>query len=162
MASPRPPAKFRDHHARPWTRKARYSPGFRRWLARHRLLTPNFSIADTAVGRDGTPVPRWMRAAARNHAFDLERFRHEIGDRPIVPISWYRTRAYNAEIGGARFSQHLTGRATDYDRATVERVGRARWFRAAEKVFAKGGVGDYPAGSAHLDSRGFRARWRSY
>lgn len=152
------PAKYRDHWRRPWTRKAKFSPGFRLWLHRHKRLSPHFTYADAAC-KDGTPVPRRLRTLARNHAFNLERFRHEVGDVEIVPISWYRTKRYNAAVGGASKSQHPRAVATDFSRGTVERVGRTRWDRAAEKVFKRGGVGKYPSGSAHLDSRGVRARW---
>lgn len=161
MSRVKVPKRYRDHWRRPWTRKAKYSPGFRLWLARNKRLSPHFTYAEAACN-NGEPIPRRLRSRARNHAFNLERFRHEIGDRDIAPISWYRTRAYNTAIGGASKSQHVHAVATDFDRETVERVGRARWNRAAEKVFKTGGVGDYPAGSVHLDSRGWRARWTSF
>lgn len=155
------PARYRDHWRRPWTRKAKYSPGFRLWLASKGRLSPHFTYAEAACN-DGTPVPRHLRARARNHAFNLERFRHELGDVDLVPLSWYRPRAYNTRIGGARDSRHIRGDATDFSRQTVDRIGRRRWNAAAEKVFRNGGVGDYPSGSTHLDSRGSRARWRSF
>jgi hypothetical protein len=155
------PKKYRYQWEHPWTRRAKYGPRFRMWLARNGRLSPHFTYAEAAC-KDGTQIPKRLRTGARNHAFNLERFRHELGDQTLTPLSWYRHPAYNRKVGGASQSQHLTGRATDFSRETVERVGRDRWNRAAEKVFKNGGVGSYPAGSAHLDSRGFRARWSSF
>jgi len=100
--------------------------------------------------------------SCRQHAFRLEKFRHAVGDVPLNVLSWYRHRAYNDRIGGAKNSKHILAIATDFATETVDRVGRQRWFATAESVFSSGGVGDYPAGSAHLDSRGYRARWRSF
>lgn len=155
------PAKYRDHWAHPWTEGARKSLGFRRWLKRNGYLTPHFRTADSRC-HDGTPVPLRMSYACRQHAFRLEKFRHAVGDKPLPVLSWYRTPAYNRKIGGARNSMHMRAIATDFTKATVDSVGRARWFQVADVVFSNGGVGDYPAGSAHLDSRGYRARWRSF
>jgi hypothetical protein len=157
------PAKYRDHWRRPWTAKARRSIGFRRWLARHHLFTPHFSYAEMAC-KDAarTPVPRALRSRMRNHCFRLERFRHECGDIAMPAASGYRTIAHNRAVHGARFSRHVQCDATDFTKATVDRVGRTRWFATAERVFSNGGVGDYPGGAAHLDSRGVKARWRSF
>lgn len=155
------PARYRDHWARPWTEKARKSLGFRRWLKRNGYLTPHFPTAE-AKCKDGTPVPRHLSYGARQHAFQLEKFRHACGDKRLDVLSWYRTPAWNRKVGGASKSQHMTARATDFSRETVERIGRRRFFQVADVIFSNGGVGSYPAGSAHLDSRGFRARWRSY
>lgn len=155
------PAKYRYHWEHPWTEKARKSVGFRRWLKQHGYLSPNFKTAESKC-KDGTPVPRRYSYACRQHAFRLEKFRHAVGDRSLPILSWYRTPAYNRKIGGASQSMHMRAIATDFDRSTVDRIGRARWFNTADVIFKDGGVGDYPAGSAHLDSRGYRARWRSF
>lgn len=161
MPAVKVPSRYRRHWARPWTPQAKRSPGFRLWLSRQGLLTPHFSYADAAC-KDGTPIPKWMRHRARNHAFNLERFRHAMGDRPLPVLSWYRHPAYNRRIGGASQSRHMKGDATDFSRQTVNGLGRNRWFAIADVIFANGGVGDYPVGSAHLDSRGYRSRWRSF
>jgi len=149
------------HWKYPWRKRARWSRVFRRELNKAGLITPHFSWKDAECS-DGSKVPRDLKGKARRHAWDLERFRHSIGDKPIDPISWYRTYLYNRKVGGAGQSKHMQALATDYSKQTIEKVGRAKWFKSAEKIFANGGVGDYPAGSGHLDSRGYRARWRSY
>lgn len=162
MAYPKDlPAKYRRYWREPWLDKARRSLGFRRWLKKHGLLSPHFPTSEARC-KDGTRVPRRLAYGARQHAFRLEKFRHACGDKSLNVLSWYRTPAYNRTIGGASKSQHMTARATDFSRETVDRIGRKRFFSVAEAIFSNGGVGDYPSGSAHLDSRGFRARWRSY
>jgi len=155
------PAKYHDHWDHPWTEKARKTLGFRRWLKKNGYLTPHFPTSDSKC-KDGTPVPRWLSYRCRQHAFQLEKFRHAVGDVPLDVLSWYRHRAYNRKIGGASQSKHILAIATDFAKETVDKVGRKRWFQVADVIFANGGVGDYPAGSAHLDSRGYRARWRSF
>lgn len=164
MALPNPPRKaWKDWIARPWTAKARRRRNvrFRRWLWKHGHLTPNFTRAE-AKCHDGTEVSGVLKYRARQHAFQLERFKHEVGGAPLPVLSWYRTPSYNAQIGGASQSRHMSADAADFSSATVNAVGRARFFAAAEKVFANDGVGSYPSGSAHLDNRGFRARWSSF
>lgn len=155
------PAKYRYHWTHPWTEKARKSLGFRRWCKKLGYLSPNFPTRESKC-KDGTPVPRHLSYRCRQHAFKLEKFRHACGDKSLPVLSWYRTRAYNRRIGGASQSRHIQADATDFSRQTVESIGRRKFFQVAEAIFAGGGVGDYPSGSAHLDSRGYRARWRSF
>lgn len=156
------PSKWKRYWDKPWLDEAKRSPGFRRFLADHKLLTPNYSYADAAC-HDGTQIPAWMRYQARNHAFQLEKFAHEIGHKGGLPIiSWYRTKAYNTQIGGASQSYHIKGVATDFSREFVSSVGMTKWVSAQEKWFKNGGAGAYPTGSRHLDSRGFRARWTTF
>lgn len=157
------PAKYRYHWQHPWSTKARRSPGFRRWLAKHHLFTPHFSYAEMACkDANRTPVPKALRGRMRNHCFRLERFRHAIGDVAISPTSAYRTKAHNKAVHGARFSQHPRACATDFGKEDVDQVGRRRWMAAAEKIWADGGIGDYPGGAVHMDSRGTWARWSSF
>lgn len=160
-----PRKKWRDWYERPWTKRARARRNvrFRRWLWKNGKLTPNFTRAEYRC-HDSRNSEVWglLKYRARQHCFKLERFRHAVGDKSMPIISAYRTPAYNAEIKGASASRHMSGDATDFSAATVNRVGRDRFFTVANEIFANGGVGDYPSGSAHLDSRGYRARWRSF
>lgn len=155
--------KYRDWWDKPWTVKARRfrNHGFHRNLNELGRLTPNFTFAEVAC-HDGTPLPRRYRWRMRKHCFKLEQFRHAVGDKSMPILSGYRTPAYNAEIGGASQSRHMSGDATDFSSQTVNRIGNVRFFQVAEAIFQNDGVGDYPSGSAHLDSRGYRARWRSF
>jgi hypothetical protein len=145
----------------PWTRVARRNRRFRKRLLRHGYLTPHFKLKD-AKCHDGTAVPDSLRRAAQRHAFHLERFRHAIGGKALPVLSWYRTPSYNRAIGGASASKHMEAIATDFSRELIDSIGRSLFFRTADLVFANGGVGTYPSGSGHLDSRGYRARWTSF
>ena len=156
------PKRYRWHWAHPWRLRARRHRGFKRWLRRNGYLSPNFTLREAAC-KDGTNVPAGrMRRRAQRHAFRLERLRHALGDRPVAVISWYRTAEYNRRIGGASLSQHISAIATDHPRQWVDAMGRQRVLRHAERIFRSNGLGLYPGGSVHCDSRGFRARWSSW
>jgi hypothetical protein len=154
------PERYRWHWDHAWKARSRNHPGFRRWLDRHGYLSPHFTKAE-AKCKDGTWVPKHLLPAARRHAWNLERMRKDLG-HAISILSWYRTPWYNRRIGGARFSKHMEACATDHTRQWVQRVGRRNVQRVAENVFRNGGVGTYPAGSMHFDSRGSRSRWTSF
>lgn len=153
------PLQYRRFWREPWLPEAARSIGFRRWLARHKLLSPHFSYAE-AASKDGVAVPRRLRTGARNHAFRLERLRHTLGDVPLPITSWYRSPARNRAVGGAAKSQHMTARATDHPVDFVRR--HPRFDREANRIFSDGGFGQYPGGARHVDTRGFRARWTTF
>lgn len=155
------PEKYRKYWDKPYSLYARRNKGFRRWLDDNGYLTPNFTKREAAC-KDGTPVPDRLNRACRDHAFKLERLRHAVGDRPIPIISWYRHPAYNRRVGGASRSQHINAIATDIPREWVSRVGRRKVLAEANRIFYNGGLGTYPWGAIHVDSRGWRARWSSY
>lgn len=75
--------------------------------------SPHLSWAELAC-RDGTPYPSgWRHTRALDLARLFESIRSFCGDRPITVLSGYRTPVHNQRIDGARFSQHLEGRALD-------------------------------------------------
>ncbi len=105
--------------------------------------------------RDGTPYPEeWRRSRALVLARVFERIRAYVGG-PIQVNSAYRTREYNAQVGGSRNSQHIEGRALDLavpgDLALFE-------FQAIVLPFARWGgsplrgLGVYPS-FIHIDTR---------
>lgn len=64
--------------------------------------------------KDGTPYPeKWRDTRAIDLALVFEDIRSFFGGKSITVLSAYRTPAHNRSIGGARFSQHLEGRALD-------------------------------------------------
>lgn len=148
---------------RPWDKKARGNSKFNKWLRDHGYLTPNFRINEARC-KDGTSVASSTRLllSAQRHAWNLERLRHRLGDRPIPILSWFRTPAYNKRIGGASKSKHMEAFATDHTREWANSIGRQKLIREGEIVFKNGGMGIYPAGSFHFDSRSGRARWSSF
>ena len=150
------PKRFRKKWNNPHAQKARTGVGFRRWLRRNGYLTPNFRITEAAC-KDGTPVThsRTILRNAQNHAFNLEQLRHELGgvEHP-GPVVVSDAGVQHADRRGFSVAAHQR-LGTDHTSQWVESVGRDRVDRAADKVFRDGGVGRYPAGSVHFDSRGW-------
>jgi uncharacterized protein YcbK (DUF882 family) len=127
---------------------------------KHGLLSPHFTRKEAACNDPAnTSVPTSLRANAQRQAFYLERLRHELGDKPLPILSWYRTRAWNEHVGGAEDSRHMQADASDFTTQTAQSFGVTRFDAACEKVYAKGGFGRYASGSRHGDARGSRARW---
>lgn len=121
-------------------------------------LTEHFQLQEFA-SRGVLPTGE----ALRNVEFlaqQLEVLRAEIGDKPIVILSGYRTVAHNTDVGGAPKSQHLRGRAADI---RVAGMTPAEVAAAIERLILggkmeQGGVGIYPT-FVHYDTRGTRVRW---
>lgn len=160
------PRRYRRMHRRPWRvpLSSKRHKGYKRWLLAHGKLSPNFSIdeAGSKAGANCPParIPYSMLADAQEHAFRLERVRHDCGDKPMSPLSWYRSPCHNAEVGGATLSKHKEAHATDWSDDTRSRLGPARFDSAMRKVFAKGGIGTVRATNAvrHVDN-GPTRRW---
>src|SRR5437764_1293180 len=124
------------------------------------------------------PNGQWVtpRANARMQAHKLEQVRALVNVlrtrrllRPtgLYVISWARSWEHNKTVRGAKDSQHLYFRACDISLQEIARLcpweGGARDFDAIlQRVYARGGVGTYPAGNRHCDCRGYRARWSSF
>jgi len=121
-------------------------------------LTPNFTIWEFQ-SKDGAPFPLEVLKNLKKLAENLEVIRAEIG-RPITITSGYRSPEHNKTIGGAKFSEHITGRAADIKakgitttelKKTIERL-------ISEGKISEGGIGFYPTW-IHYDIRGTKARW---
>jgi uncharacterized protein YcbK (DUF882 family) len=84
----------------------------------------------------------------------LQKLRDMIG-KPIIIHSGYRTPEYNAQVGGAKESQHMEGKAADI---SVKGMTSEELAKLAEKV-GFNGIGIY-AGFVHCDVRSYKARWR--
>lgn len=126
-------------------------------------LSPHFNVAEFDC-HDGRKVPKAAEAAlARLCVQFLEPMRAKFG--PGRVLSGYRHAAYNARIGGAKFSQHNY----DDDPSTVaadttwSKGTPAQWAAEARRLSDKlgfGGVGEYPrSGFVHVDNRRYVARW---
>ena len=156
-----------------------------RWFAPSKPPSAHFSWAEV-IGHSGysrvplgpTPIGlrRMVLTPRRNairHAANLELLREAVNhvrDRHNLPplglhvISWARSYRHNKDVHGASNSQHLYFLATDIAFEEIARVfpwsgGHRDFDGLLEDVFANGGVGLYPAGNRHCDSRGHRARW---
>lgn len=86
-------------------------------------------------------------------------YRVSFSDVAINVNSWYRSPAYNALIGGAKFSQHVEARATDIVvYVNGKRLTPRKVAELAESVpaFRAGGIGWYDAehgNFTHVDHR---------
>ena len=56
----------------------------------------------------------WVEARLRPLCMALEVIRHEFGGKPVRIISAYRPLPYNRSIGSEDTSQHVQGRAADF------------------------------------------------
>ncbi len=83
-------------------------------------LTPHFTFAEALRGSGVTSIPPAVLPNVKTLALILEQVRQLLGDRPIVPTSWYRTPAKQAELAeshGASASStagHPQGFAADF------------------------------------------------
>jgi peptidoglycan hydrolase-like protein with peptidoglycan-binding domain len=87
----------------------------------------------------------------------LEELRRAIGNRPIIINSGYRCPTHNRNVGGAKNSQHMYGKAVDI---RVNGMSPRTLEKYADTVFNNGGVGMGGATIVHVDTRGHKARWR--
>lgn len=121
--------------------------------------SPHFSREELECKCGCTPN-RWVKRRLRVLAVQLERMRKVLG-HDIGVLSGYRCRKRNDQVGGAKNSQHLYGRAADL---AVPAGKQMEYVSAALKVprFRKGGIGIYPNGGVHVDTRTVTARWNSW
>jgi GH25 family lysozyme M1 (1,4-beta-N-acetylmuramidase) len=154
------PSQYWQLWQKPWEDSASKSAKFRELCWENGYASPHFERKETAChDSQNSPVPANLRPNVQREAFTLEKLRHKLGDKPLPILSWYRTPAHNAAVGGASQSRHMQGDAADFTVQTVQSFGASRFDSACEEVFANGGFGHYPSGSRHGDSRGSRARW---
>lgn len=157
------------------------------WLPPHRPPSAHFTWAEVIrnSGYDRVPLGpmrlpngKWVtpRANARLQASMMEAVRanvnakradHGLAKTGITVLSWARSWEHNKAVGGAKDSQHLYFKACDISLQEIERlcpwlIGRGDFDAILNLVFARGGVGTYPAGNRHCDCRGYRARWTSF
>ncbi len=120
-------------------------------------FTPNFYVAELAC-HNGEHVPRKYYENAGEICSRAEALRSAIGS-PLIVVSGYRSPKYNARIGGAKRSYHMTASALDL----VSRTVPASKLRAVYLELIKagevpdGGVGSYP-NFVHIDI-GPARRW---
>lgn len=87
----------------------------------------------------------------------LNRLRSKLGV-PVSLLSVYRSPAYNAAIGGAKFSQHKDFKAADVVcKAPPAQVAKALRELRSAGLF-KGGIGTYRT-FTHVDVRGNNVDW---
>lgn len=89
-------------------------PGNRSTFYTDQPIIPGGSFTWGEATKEATRIPETEEIVDNIIALaqQLQRARDQIG-RPFVINSWYRPPAVNNAVGGARRSQHLTGRAAD-------------------------------------------------
>lgn len=126
-------------------------------------LSPHFNVREFDC-HNGAKVPKIAIPALRKLCLTfLEPMRAKFG--PAHVLSGYRPRAYNASIGGAKFSQHiyeLTPSSVAAD-TMYARGNPAAWAREARRIADRrkeGGVGQYNgSGFVHTDNGPRRDWW---
>ncbi len=134
-------------------------------MAKRKQLSAHFNVAEFDC-HDGTKVPQrdhdGLSYLCRTY---LEPLRKKYGAVHIN--SGYRTRSYNARIGGASNSFHIYTAHDGNDQAadiTCKRGTPAQWHATANAIRqrergGKGGLGLYSS-FVHIDIRDYKADWR--
>lgn len=121
-------------------------------------ITANFKLSEFN-SKDGSPMPDDVRHNVIKLACNLQRLRNVLKAR-ITVNSGYRSPNHNKAVGGAKNSQHLTGKAADivvngFDsiqvKETIEQL-------IQDGEMLQGGLKAYNS-FVHYDIRGQKARW---
>lgn len=98
-------------------------------------VTEHFKINEFAC-KDGTSVPEKYLHNVFAIAIQLEVIRLALG-QPVYISSAYRTISYNAKVGGALRSQHLTANAVDIQ---CKNISPQFVFKTIQKLMRNGDV----------------------
>ncbi len=141
-------------------------------------ITDHFTI-DELRSHDGEPYPlsrddefhpgrSWLATRLLPLCKMLEVIREACGGKPMTIVSGYRSPDHNAKIGGAKFSQHMEGRAVDIKvsgMTPAEVHSVIMDLYAGGKISDLGGCGEYPNWN-HVDVRpkvnGHLAQWDGF
>lgn len=129
-------------------------------------LTENFHLSEFDC-KDGTKVPSWGVPRFKQLAETvLEPIRNSplLEGGKLIVTSAYRHRAYNASIGGAKFSQHIECTAADIYCPELEQKYGPRGMVQKLVQLARGtkatGIGTSYHNFVHVDIRpGSRVEW---
>jgi uncharacterized protein YcbK (DUF882 family) len=121
------------------------------WRALPGQVTRNFKLGEFACN-DGTPyvdglmreqglTKKQAKYRAKQLADRLERLRAREGNRPLRPNSVFRSKTYNARVGGVPGSAHTRGYAADIPAPAGVTLAA---HRAHGRAIFEGGVGIYP------------------
>lgn len=83
----------------------------------------------------------------------------DLVNKPIKILSGFRCVKSNLEVGGAKTSEHMRGKAADI---AIEGMTVTQMYEAALQIedFFNGGIGVYPHNKfIHVDVRNGKARW---
>lgn len=122
-------------------------------------LTNNFNTSEFDC-KDGTKVPDKYLLNVKEVAVNLQVLRDYLEVPVSVTGSGYRTPSHNKKVGGAKFSQHLTGSGADINAEGYEpkQLAEVIELLILKGKMKQGGLGIYP-NFVHYDIRGTKARW---
>ena len=123
-------------------------------------FTMNEFRSKDKTGHVQVPLTYWGNLQKLMNA--LEVIRKELGNKPIIINSGYRTKSHNSseDVKGSSNSQHLTAKACDI---RINGVTPNVIYMTIEKLInegkiPQGGLGLYRT-FVHYDIRGQRSRW---
>lgn len=121
-------------------------------------LSKSFALKEFA-SHDGAPFPPDVLTNLQELAKSLQVLRDYL-NCPITINSGYRSPAHNKAVGGAKFSQHVQGKAADIrcNKYTPEQVHAAILYLIKEGRMKDSGLGLYDS-FVHYDVRDVKARW---
>lgn len=132
---------------------------------KNNILSPHFKATEFYC-HDGSACPTRARPAMIGLCKQfLEPLRAKFGEAQV--LSGYRHTLYNAQIGGARHSQHIYEETYECVAADMRfaKGTPTQWGAEAKRLRTKnrggkGGVGVYPrSGFVHIDNRNYKADW---
>lgn len=121
-------------------------------------LTKNFNLSEFQ-SKDGATFPIEVIKNLKKLAENLQVIRDTI-NTPLSITSGYRSPAHNKKVGGAVYSQHLLGKASDLTTKTLSPKQLRDIIKQLmdEGKIKKGGLKDYN-GFVHYDIRGKYVTW---
>lgn len=125
----------------------------------HQITGGNFQLHEFD-SKDGAAMPAKAKLNLLRLIKNLEVIRAELGNRPIIIASGYRSPAHNAAINGAKNSQHMQGLAADFKVQGLRPAAVAKKIKALmdEGKIEPGGLKAY-ASWVHYDIRGEYVTW---
>lgn len=124
-------------------------------------LVPNFSLAEMTNTLATEDIKLVLTPDVCRHAAMMQELRDYWG-RPMTVNSWYRTKSFNAKVGGEKTSCHLDGVATDIALPNLTEPQRTElttvWKAICIRHGVIGGVSIYRWG-IHFDSNNNPVRY---
>ena len=122
-------------------------------------LTKNFNLSEFECNC-GCIMPEFVKENVKVLADNLQVLRDKVG--PLRLTNAYRCPSHNSEVGGAKNSQHLLGKAGDVKSKSLEpsEIACITEDLMDSGEIVAGGVGRYNT-FTHIDTRGITARWNN-
>ena len=123
-----------------------------------RYFRPHEFLIHCEAAKNSLP-PRELWGNIAHTGKIIDEARHRLG-QPVRITSCYRSPEYNAQVGGARKSQHKLFRAVDLTTSAGAETLYDVLLKMRREGMYKGGLGYYVGRFVHIDTRGYNATWR--